>query len=85
MKLAVLLGAGFLLAGCAGTVEPTHHWASTEDANRAQYRADHARCQAKTNISAQGNEFDANSPAFTAYKQCMNDEGYVLTAYNESR
>lgn len=82
-KLVYLITAGFLLSGCINAVEPTHHWTSTEDADRAKYRADHARCQAATNVEVEGAELGSRSSAFAAYKQCMNDEGYVLTAYNE--
>jgi hypothetical protein len=82
-KLVFLITAGFLLSGCINAVEPTHRWASTEDADRAKYRADHARCQAVNNVAVEGAELDTRSSAFAAYKQCMNDEGYVLTAYNE--
>ena len=83
MKKITILAAIFLgLSGCAGTSEPTHRWVSAENYDRAQYRADHARCQAAHNLEAESSEVNTTSTAFAAYKQCMNDEGYVLTAYN---
>ena len=80
--ISTLIAAGFLLAGCTNSGEPTHRWASTEQADRAKYRADHARCQSEADVSALGAGLDRSSPAFAAYEQCMNSEGYVLTAYN---
>lgn len=82
-QITTLIAAGCLLTGCVTTAEPTHRWASTEQADRAKYRADHARCQSQADVSASGAELDRSTPAFAAYKQCMNDEGYVLTAYYE--
>lgn len=70
--------------GCSSTGQmPTHRWASTEDADRAKYQQDHARCQSETGLSTGRSEIETDSTAFKSYKQCMNNSGYVLTAYNQ--
>jgi len=79
--LLAIFVAGCMSASTSST--PTHRWASTDAANEIQYRNDHARCQAEANIGAGDNAFDAASPGFAAYKQCMNSRGYVLTAYHQ--
>ena len=76
---AVLVG----LSACSmqnSAIEPTHRWHATGSADESQYRADHARCQKKSN-SAHVEALDANSVAFEQYKQCMNQQGYELAAY----
>ena len=70
--------------GCATattTEAPTHRWASTGAADKVKYHNDHARCQAQADVN--GDAFDATSDAFNAYKQCMTNSGYVLTAYSK--
>ena len=83
-SIGILLLVGCAI-GCTNTTSsqaPTHRWASTGAASEIQYRNDHARCQTRAAVDQGADEFDANSPAFTAYKQCMMDSGYQLTAYN---
>ena len=75
--MALALGACTI-----ATTLPTHRWASTNDADKARYSEDHATCQVAANLSASSTELDTSSEAFVAYKQCMNNSGYVLTAYN---
>lgn len=83
LRDVMLLGVISLLAvGCTTqtTQSPTHRWQATHVADEVQYRNDHARCQQQAELV--GNEaLDSQSPAFDAYKQCMNTKGYVLTAY----
>lgn len=85
ISVKIVLGSLVLFAmGCAGTNQmPTHRWASTEDADRERYQQDHARCQTETGLTTGRSELDPMSPAFKSYQQCMNDSGYVLTAYND--
>ena len=75
--------AGLIVAACSSqpTQAPTHRWASTEAVDAAQYRNDHATCQAQANIG--GKAFSTESPEFKHYKQCMTNQGYILTAYTE--
>lgn len=68
----------------SSTTEPTHRWYATGGADESQYRADHARCQRKSN-STHTEAFDANSIAFEQYKQCMNQQGYELAAYDNKQ
>ena len=86
MKKLITLGFISLLAGgcmsAPSTSAPTHRWASTTAADELQYRNDHARCQAKADIEGSDRALDSSSPAFQAYKRCMNNRGYELTAYN---
>ena len=85
MQTKIVLGFLVLFAmGCSNTGQmPTHRWVSTEDANRAKYQQDHARCQSETGLSTSRKELDPDNPAFQSYRQCMNNSGYVLTAYND--
>ena len=85
MKTKFILGSLVLLVmGCTNTANmPTHRWASTEDADRAKYQQDHAMCQSQSGLSTGRSELDTDSSAFRLYKQCMNNSGYVLTAYND--
>jgi hypothetical protein len=49
-----------------------------------KYHNDHTRCQLQAGITADDRaSFGAASPEFKSYKQCMNNNGYVLTAYNQ--
>ena len=82
IKGCMVLTTTLTIAACASAPAPTHRWASTEDVDRARYAQDHARCQADANISVTASELETNSSAFAKYKQCMNNNGYVLTAYN---
>ena len=81
--LGIILLSAFMV-GCSGsTSAPTHRWASTDYASKAQYHADHQRCQASSEVATSDGQLDTTSPAFAAYKKCMNSSGYVLTAYND--
>lgn len=82
VKSFMVFGTTLAIAACASAPAPTHRWASSEDVDRARYAQDHASCQADANISVTANELETNSSAFAKYKQCMNNNGYVLTAYN---
>lgn len=77
--------AALIVAGCmsATSPTPTHRWASTSDADRVQYQNDHAKCQAASNVGSNRTEMDPDSNEFATYRQCMNNRGYVLTAYND--
>ena len=85
-KSIMFLVAGVLamgLGGCASTTpEPrskaTHYWES--DVSSKQYNADHAACEAKTHVNADG-QLDPNSTSFEAYRDCMISEGYSLRTY----
>jgi len=83
LKIAGFASIALLLAACANTAPPTHRWASSEDANKARYTADHNTCKKNALIEVDQSQLDPQSPAFQAYKQCMNNQGYVLTAYND--
>ena len=88
MKKVMIAGAVSLsMSGCmsdSGGQAPTHRWASTSGAaDEIQYRNDHARCQAQAKIGEDQSQLDSASPAFAAYKQCMNSHGYELTAYRD--
>lgn len=75
--------AGLVLAaaGCTSqSTAPTHRWASSDAVNQAQYRNDHARCQAEANIT-DARKLDSQGAEFAAYSQCMTSRGYELTAY----
>ena len=85
-KFATFLVAGILamgLAGCATTspdtrAKATHYWESNVSAK--QYNADHAACEARTHVDADG-QLDPNSTSFEAYRDCMISEGYSLRNY----
>lgn len=84
-KVSAVSALLLAIVGCSSTPAsqvPTHRWASTEAADKIQYRNDHVRCQAEARIDSTIEELDADGPGFAAYKACMNDSGYVLTAYN---
>lgn len=83
VKAIAIVITGLIVAACSSqpTQAPTHRWASTEAVDAVQYRNDHASCQAQANIA--GKAFSTESPEFAKYRQCMNNQGYVLTAYNE--
>jgi len=73
------------ISGCTSqTVEPsnasraTHYWEST--ASSKQYRSDHAACEQRTEVDANG-ELDPNSTSFEAYRDCMIEQGYTLRHY----
>ncbi len=86
LKLLWLALSAVIVAGCmsaSNAPTPTHRWASTSDADRAQYNNDHARCQAQARVSGSRQELETDSETFAVYKQCMNNRGYVLTAYND--
>ena len=81
---AIAFIAIVFIGGCAGT-EPaqmaegaTHYWEST--ASTKQYNADHAGCEQKTAVNADG-ELDPNSASFDAYRDCMIEQGYTLRTY----
>ena len=82
-KAIAIVITGLIVAACSSqpTQAPTHRWASTEAVDAAQYRNDHARCQTQAKIN--GKAFSTESPEFQTYKTCMNNEGYVLTAYSD--
>lgn len=86
LKFGAVIGLGAVMMGCAvsGTQAPTHRWESTAAADEIQYRQDHARCQAQAQAGQDNVEFRVESPAFASYKQCMNNRGYVLTAYRDA-
>jgi hypothetical protein len=84
-----LLHAGlaiFLISGCTSqapqqvgaSARATHYWEST--ASSKQYRSDHASCEQRTEIDANG-ELDPNSTSFEAYRDCMIEQGYTLRNY----
>ena len=82
-SLVIILLAG-LATGCVtsnGTQSPTHRWESTTAADEVQYRNDHARCQQLADRQADSKTYEAGSETFVAYKQCMVNRGYELTAY----
>ncbi|MEM7099328.1 MAG: hypothetical protein AAF541_13785 [Pseudomonadota bacterium] len=84
-KLGAIVLTCVAASACSNSTHhqaPTHRWASTEAVDAAQYRNDHARCQAQADLSEADKPFATDSPAFSQYKQCMNSSGYVLTAYN---
>ena len=84
-KTSIVICAAILAGGCMNTSPnnaPTHRWESTSAADEVQYRNDHAKCQMQANASGDMTEFEADSPTFVSYKQCMNNRGYVLTAYS---
>ena len=85
IKSAIALSALVLLGGCAAAESPapTHHWASAEAVSAIKYRQDHARCQVEANTDLASTTYEADSDAFQAYRQCMTNSGYVLTASNE--
>lgn len=80
----LLLCAG--LGGCATSApEPTHRWeASAGVVDEVRYRNDDARCQARAGISTEGG-MESGSEGFQNYKNCMNQQGYTLTAYANSK
>lgn len=78
--ISAILGA-MLIAGCTNNQAPTHRWASAEAVDQVKYHNDHAQCQARANMS-DDKALDTASAEFKAYKQCMNNSGYELTAYN---
>jgi hypothetical protein len=81
--LLMILLAG-LATGCMtsnNTQNPTHRWESTTAADEVQYRNDHARCQMQADTQSDIKAYEAGSQSFVAYKQCMVNRGYELTAY----
>jgi hypothetical protein len=81
--LLMILLAGFA-TGCMSsnsTQSPTHRWESTTAADEVQYRNDHARCQMQADTQSHNKAYEAASQSFVAYKQCMVNRGYELTAY----
>ena len=83
-RLMIITAFTIFLAGCASTESPestdgaTHYWEST--ASTKQYNADHASCEQKTEVDANG-ELDAHSASFEAYRDCMIEQGYTLRNY----
>ena len=81
---AIVLFACVFAAGCSSTESTqsaevaTHYWEST--ASTKQYNADHAGCEQKTAVNADG-ELDPNSASFDAYRDCMIEQGYTLRTY----
>lgn len=81
--LLIILLAG-MATGCMTSNSnqgPTHRWESTTAADEVQYRNDHARCQAQADAQIDKQAYEADSQTFVAYKQCMVNRGYELTAY----
>jgi len=76
------MGIVVLLAGCAssGQQHPTHRWVSTVNSNSAEYRADNSRCMREISGDSTQREFAVNTPEYALYVQCMNAQGYELTA-----
>ncbi len=81
-RMMITAATVLLLAGCATstpeTADATHYWEST--ASTKQYQADHASCEQQTKVNADG-ELDANSASFSAYRDCMIEQGYSLRTY----
>ena len=83
-RLIITAAFAIFLAGCATTESSdaadgaTHYWEST--ASTKQYNADHASCEQKTEVDADG-QLDANSASFEAYRNCMIEQGYTLRNY----
>jgi len=88
MTKAILVAAlGLATFGCTDLAQntPTHRWASAEDVSKAEYRQDHATCQAAANIDPATKALVTSSPEYQVYSKCMATNGYELTAYNEPR
>jgi outer membrane PBP1 activator LpoA protein len=64
---------------------PTHRWASASVASEAQYQMDHARCETESAVSKSNQAYEGKSAQFEAYKTCMVDRGYELTAYRDNK
>lgn len=79
----VLLASSVVfLGGCTvAEQQPTHRWASNDGvADEVRYHNDHARCQSQAGLN-DARRMETDSPAFAKYQQCMNQQGYELTAY----
>lgn len=84
MKRLLLTMAGglfvaMMLGACASPApRPTHYWES--NASTKQYNADNSACEAQAQLDANG-KLDPDSTSFTAYRDCMIQQGYTLRTY----
>ena len=80
MKKTVALVCAVLVAACSAQPRPdaTHYWESDE-ASHTRYNSDNSACAAEGKVQA--GIFDASSPSFEDYKDCMISRGYVLRTY----
>ena len=71
-----------MLSACASTsaepVAATHYWESTVSTKK--YNADNSACEQKTEVDADG-QLDPSSASFSAYRDCMIEQGYTLRTY----
>ncbi|MEM7217103.1 MAG: hypothetical protein AAF515_01970 [Pseudomonadota bacterium] len=64
------------LGACVTTPEVTHHWVSQSEVTGAEYRRDMVACGSVEEVTA-------DSAAFKAYEQCMNQRGYQLASVTD--
>jgi hypothetical protein len=81
--LACALAGALFMTGCAGSQPaPTHHWVSFDQVTGVAYLVDNNQCARETLGEASPRVLKTNTEEYDKYVSCMNDKGYVLTAYN---
>lgn len=71
--------ASIFLIGCTAAHSPTHYWEAADSKTEHQYKLDQNACNSGS--PADSGEFNASSPEFEAYRECMINRGYVLRTY----
>ena len=80
--------AGVLaVGGCAsdGYQAATHHWVSFDQVSGIEYRVDNNQCARETLGESGPRVLETNTVAYEQYVSCMNEKGYVLTAYSDQQ
>ena len=80
---ACALAGTLFMTGCAGRQQaPTHHWVSFDQVTGVAYRVDNNQCARETLGETGPRVLKTNTEEYDKYVSCMNNKGYVLTAYN---
>jgi hypothetical protein len=72
--------------GCAATDHqaPTHRWVSMDQVSGVEYRVDNNQCARETLGETGPRVLKTDTEAYQQYVTCMNERGYVLTAYSDA-
>jgi len=84
---AIGLASVLALGGCAsdGYQAPTHHWVSFDQVSGVEYRVHNNQCARETLGESGPRVLKTNTAAYEQYVNCMNERGYVLTAYSDEQ
>lgn len=74
-------------SGCTATDHQaaTHRWVSMDQVSGVEYRVDNNQCARETLGETGPRVLKTNTEAYQQYVACMNERGYVLTAYSDSK